>query len=78
MDVDDDNTITEFISSIPKSFSDAIQVLSQTNKTVEDPDVLFSRAQLQKSVTKFHYDADTITAKVKDSIKLLNLSDTQI
>ena len=73
-----DNTITDFISSVPKSFSDAIQVLSQTNRTVEDPDVLFSRAKLQKSVLKFHNDADTITAKVKDSIKLLNLSDTQI
>jgi len=73
-----DNTITDFISSVPKSFSDAIHVLSQFNKTVENPDVLFSRAKLQKSVLKFHNDADTITAKVKDSIKLLNLSDTQI
>ena len=74
----DDKIISEFISSVPESFSEAFQILSSFNKTVDDFDVLSNRVKIQKSITDFHHSADTITNEVNNGIKLLNLPDTQI
>jgi hypothetical protein len=81
--------ISEFISSIPNNFSDAVNKMmsssftSSSNRatTADHPVnhvILNNRAKLQKFIDKFHLEANTMTSGVSSNIKLLNLPTTKI
>ena len=81
--------ISEFISSIPNNFSDAVNKMmsssftSSSNRatTADHPVnhvILNNRAKLQKFIDKFHMEANTMTSGVSSNIKLLNLPTTKI
>lgn len=76
--------ISDFISSIPNNFSDAVKKISSltssdiaTDRT-NDYTILNNRAKLQKFIGKFHLEANTMTTGVSSNIKLLNLPTTKI
>jgi hypothetical protein len=81
--------ISEFISSIPNNFSDAVNKMmsssftSSSNRatTADHPVnhvILNNRAKLQKFIDKFHMEANTMTNGVSSNIKLLHLPTTKI
>ena len=80
--------ISDFISSIPNNFSDAVNKMSSSfgsssNRAVTaarpmDYVILNNRLKLQKFIDKFHSEANTMTSDVSSSIKLLNLPTTKI
>ena len=81
--------ISEFISSIPNNFSDAVNKMmsssftSPSNRatTADHPVnhvILNNRAKLQKFIDKFHMEANTMTNGVSSNIKLLHLPTTKI
>lgn len=82
--------ISEFISSIPNNFSDAVNKMmssssftSSSNRAITADHlvnhvILNNRAKLQKFIDKFHLEANTMTSGVSSNIKLLNLPTTKI
>jgi hypothetical protein len=81
--------ISEFISSIPNNFSDAVNKMmsssftSSSNRAATaahpiDHVILNNRSKLQKFIDKFHLEANTMTSGVSSNIKLLNLPTTKI
>jgi hypothetical protein len=80
--------ISEFISSIPNNFSDAVNKIVSSSFTSSDYRatasrpmdyfILNNRSKLQKFIDKFHLEANTMTSGVSSSIKLLNLPTTKI
>jgi hypothetical protein len=79
--------ISDFISSIPNHFSDAVNKMSSSfasssNRATAarpmDYVILNNRLKLQKFIDKFHSEANTMTSGVSSSIKLLNLPTTKI
>jgi hypothetical protein len=74
--------ITNFISSIPETFSEAAQVLSSSAApgTTEERTVpiLDNRMKLKECVRQFHSQANTLTAKVDSRISVLDKPLTRI
>ena len=77
--------VSEFISSIPDNFSDAVNRMLHicTNSAAPSPPsandlTLNNRAKLQKFINKFHFEASTMTLGVSNSITLLNDPSTKI
>jgi hypothetical protein len=74
--------ISEFISSIPDSFSDAVNRLMQTyvhsSSSTTNEFLLNNRLKLQKFIGKFHSEADTMTTGVTNGITLLNDPTTKL
>src|ERR671931_485377 len=77
--------ISEFISSIPDSFSDAVNRILQTyvhssssSSTTTNEFLLNNRLKLQTFIGKFHSEADTMTTGVINGITLLNDPTTKL
>ena len=74
----DDPTIRDFISSIPNTFSDTFKAFSSSQNIAPNESVLKNRNLLQRSINKFHSDADTVSGSILDSISILKDPSAQI
>src|ERR1041385_5230290 len=72
-----DPDISKFISSIPSTFSDAIVSVTKAEPTVVSDRVLQNRFSLARIVEKFHTDACTLTAAVKEDLSILQDPDAK-
>ena len=72
--------ISDFISSLPESFSSAVKMLhsSSSSVTIANGCVLDNRLKLRKYIEEFHFEAKTNTAKVSDRCDLLSDPATEI
>lgn len=74
-----DPVISDYVSSIPENFSDAVdKVLPQTQVIAADDFILNNRCKLQKFIDKFHREAGTMTADVTNKLRLLSDPKTHI
>ena len=82
--------ISDFIASIPETFSDAVKRISLLtspsssssslggNTTVVNDFILNNRIKLKPFIEKFHLEANTLTTTVSNNITLLDDPTTQI
>jgi len=74
-----DPVISDYVSSIPENFSDAVdKVLPQTQVIAADDFILNNRCKLQIFIDKFHREAGTLTADVTNKLRLLSDPKTHI
>jgi hypothetical protein len=87
----DNPIISGLISSIPGTFSDTVKMVlssnfyssdfntrAQVNRNAPADFIVKNRTTLAKFINKFHLEADTMTSKVRHSIKLLNDPNTKL
>ena len=74
------HVISEFISSIPSTFQDAVsRLIYDSNSYLPINDIVLSnRANLQKCIEKFHLEAGTMTPGVRETATLLTNRKTRI
>jgi hypothetical protein len=79
--------ISDFIASIPETFSDAVKRISlltspssslDSNTTVVNDFILNNRIKLKPFIEKFHLEANTLTTTVNNNITFLDDPTTQI
>ncbi len=71
--------LSQFISSIPETFSSAVNLLlSSSSITDDNSTVVENRIKLRKYIEEFHLDANTHTNKVMDRCNMLSNPVTQI
>jgi hypothetical protein len=82
-----DPIVSQFISSIPDSFPDAIdrmlEIINNNTSSYSPPppvndSILNNRVKLQKAISKFHSEAGTMTKAVSNSIVLLKDPSTKL
>src|SRR5919199_271816 len=78
----DHYAISNFISSVPNSFSEVVTHVSQLTAADQYPVIseygMNARLELKKAISKFHKDANTFTSKVCNAIENLNDPATRI
>jgi hypothetical protein len=70
--------VDDFIGSIPITFTDMVNRVGSRSPPFADEYTLSNREKLQKSINKFHVEADTLTADVSNKIASLNIRNTEI
>ncbi|HET7148094.1 MAG TPA: hypothetical protein VFI73_06285 [Candidatus Nitrosopolaris sp.] len=71
--------VSDFVSSIPENFSDAVNIILTHAEDVSTNDfILNNRRKLQILIDKFHREAGTMTAGVTNKIRSLVDPETQI
>jgi hypothetical protein len=82
-----DPIVSQFISSIPDSFPDALnrmlEIINNNTSSYSSPppvndSILNNRVKLQKAISKFHSEAGTMTKAVSNSIVLLKDPSTKL
>src|SRR6476620_2612568 len=82
-----DPIVSQFISSIPDSFPDAIdrmlEIINNNTSSYSLPppvndSILNNRVKLQEAISKFHSEAGTMTKAVSNSIVLLKDPSTKL
>jgi hypothetical protein len=70
--------VDDFIGSIPITLTDMVSRVGSRSPPLADEYTLSNRKKLQKSINKFHVEADTLTADVSNKIASLNIRNTEI
>jgi hypothetical protein len=75
-----DPYISNFLSSVPRRFSDAVNKMTSPSfcRDATEDLVINNRIKLQDLINKFHSEADTMTREVREKISLLGDNKTQI
>jgi hypothetical protein len=73
----EESHILDFMTSLPKTFSDADKLLSSNHRKVDD-NVLENRIRLGRFIRKFHSEADTLHDNITKQCMLLNNPATKL